>query len=86
MIYRRTPLDEYGDKKLYLEALELPEEFHKEFINQIGWKITWSIRQDPKNEYKRFVIIHKRNLQQGNLWEETLLFEGGKILPDDAYE
>jgi hypothetical protein len=45
----------------------------------------WEKRKEKKMEYG-YVVVKKWPLEPGNVWEETLLFEGGKILPDDAYE
>jgi hypothetical protein len=85
LLYRRTPFDEYGNRRLHEEVLEMPVEWTKDFINLLGWKVYWEKRKYKKAEYG-YVIVKKRPLKHGNVWEETLLFEGGKILPDDAYE
>jgi hypothetical protein len=85
LLYKKTSFYETGDRKLFERVLELQEIYHKTFINSIGWKVTWSIRQDGKNEYARYVIVRKWPLEPGNIYEETLLFRGGKPLPEDAY-
>jgi hypothetical protein len=84
LLYRETPIEWYGDIRNYLEALELPVQWVKSFLNQINWAVYWEKRGyiDGATSY---VIVRKRPVEPGNLWEETLLFEGGKILPEDAY-
>jgi hypothetical protein len=84
LLYKETPFERYGNMRLYLEVLQMPIEWTKTFVNEIGWKVYWEKRK-YKNALSGYVIVRKRPLEWGNVWEETLLFEGEKILPEEAY-
>jgi hypothetical protein len=83
-LYRRTPFDEWGDKSLYEKVLELPIEWTRSFITPQRWQIIWESRKD-KDATRGFILVRKWPLEEGNVWEETLVYSDGYLLDDDAY-
>ena len=83
-LYRRTPFDEWGDRRLYEKVLELPIEWTRSFTTPEGWRIVWEKRKD-KDATRCFLLIRKWPLEGGNVWEENLIYSDGYLLDEDAY-
>jgi hypothetical protein len=83
-LYRRTPFDEWGDVCVYEKVLDLPIEWSRAFSTTEGWRIVWEYRKD-KDATHGFILVRKWPLEEGNVWEETLIYSDGYLLDEDAY-
>jgi hypothetical protein len=82
LLYRWTPFYEYGDKDAHTECIGMPTILVKSYDTAYHWRVVIQIRE---RKDRRLVVIRRFPLEDGNLYEEFEVWEGGRPLPPEAF-